>query len=135
MGSNQSTLTPNNPVGQFIREIFDPSNESVTDECTIYVLRCQGGKYYVGRTARKMSFRYKEHQMGKGSEWTKMYPPIEIYDEHTGDKWVELTTFYRIMEKFGMDNVRGATYCMIKLSDEDRVQLNNKIKGVNRFML
>ncbi len=40
----------------------------------IYVLECESGKYYVGKTDRTIGERFAEHVGGiKCSEWTKIY--------------------------------------------------------------
>ena len=44
---------------------------------TIYVLKLKGGKYYVGRTDKNAIVRFKEHQVGKGSAWTRKYKPTK----------------------------------------------------------
>ena len=45
---------------------------------TIYVLKLECGKYYIGRTNKKVIERFKEHKTGKGSAWTRKYKPIRI---------------------------------------------------------
>ena len=39
---------------------------------TIYVLKLQGGKYYLGKSDNVMK-RYQDHLNGSGSAWTKRY--------------------------------------------------------------
>ena len=43
----------------------------------IYILKCQQGKYYIGKT-HNPEFRINNHQYGNGSAWTKKYKPIQL---------------------------------------------------------
>ena len=43
----------------------------------IYILRCEGGRYYVGKSDNVMK-RYQQHLSGSGSAWTRKYKPIAI---------------------------------------------------------
>ena len=45
----------------------------------IYILRLEGGKYYVGKSDNPTK-RYQEHLNGSGSAWTKKYPPISVLE-------------------------------------------------------
>jgi predicted GIY-YIG superfamily endonuclease len=97
----------------------------------IYALKCQHGKYYVGKTKKPINVRFREHVSGTGSEWTKLHSPIEILETKPGDKWEEDTMVHRMIEKYGIDNVRGGTYCNIKLTSDQINELNTKIISVN----
>jgi predicted GIY-YIG superfamily endonuclease len=44
---------------------------------SIYILKLEENKWYVGKTYRKVKERFQEHLDGKGSSWTKKYKPIE----------------------------------------------------------
>ena len=74
----------------------------------IYVLKLIKGKYYVGKTSNPR-FRLDNHFNKNGSEWTRVYKPINIHqiipdcDDYDEDKYTIKT-----MEKYGINNVRGA---------------------------
>jgi hypothetical protein len=87
-------------------------------ECLkIYVLRCQQGKYYVGKTTN-FARRYDEHVRGLGSEWTKKYPPEDIMEVVMNiDKYDEDKYVWKYMEKYGIENVRGGSYSQINLPE------------------
>jgi len=95
----------------------------------IYILRLQGGRYYVGKSDNVMK-RYGEHLSGKGSSYTKKYKPISVekiienaspFDE---DKFTK-----EYMAKYGIDKVRGGTYVSLELDDFQKEALNNEIWG------
>lgn len=114
MGNKQSIPVPK-PV----------SNEKSTK---IYILKLQNGKYYIGKTLRKMGIRYAEHQSGRGSVWTKTYPPIsieEVYyncDAYDEDKHLKIC-----MAKYGINNCRGGSYTQLHLSESTINFLQNEI--------
>jgi hypothetical protein len=94
-------------------------------------LTLEDGKYYVGKT-ENVEQRYLNHLSGNGdgSAWTQIYKPISIkilsrkangFDE---DKYVK-----ECMAKYGIDNVRGGSYCRIKLSTTVEQYLYNEILG------
>ena len=45
----------------------------------IYVLRLENDRWYVGRTKNVLQ-RYQEHLNGLGSEWTKIFVPLELVE-------------------------------------------------------
>lgn len=95
----------------------------------IYILQLEENKYYVGKTT-KPTFRLEQHFTSNGSMWTKKYKPNKVlelipncnnYDE---DKY---TIMY--MEKYGIDNVRGGSFCEMQLSEHNKSTLNQMILG------
>lgn len=96
---------------------------------TIYVLRLENNKYYVGKTTNKTK-RIQDHFDGNGSEWTRKYQPISVLktiedcDDFDEDKWTK-----KMMAKYGIDNVRGGTYCELKLSSDIKQKLVQEISG------
>ena len=93
----------------------------------IYVLQCEEDKYYVGKTDTN-KFRIDTHFDSNGSEFTKKYKPIDIYqiipecDKYDEDKYVK-----KYMNKYGIDNVRGGTYTKIILDSETKNLLKKEI--------
>jgi predicted GIY-YIG superfamily endonuclease len=93
----------------------------------IYVLRLEGGRYYIGKTNDVMK-RYEQHLTGGGSAWTRKYKPVSLekaienvspFDE---DK---ITKEY--MSKYGIDKVRGGSYVEEELSEFHKDVLNMEI--------
>lgn len=83
----------------------------------IYLLQLEKNKYYVGKTTNP-KLRLDKHFTSNGSFWTKKYKPINILeiipncDDYDEDKFT-----IKYMEKYGINNVRGGSFCQIKLSD------------------
>jgi len=84
----------------------------------IYVLKLEHNKYYVGMT-RDPDTRLAAHFNNRGSGWTRKYKPIEVVelipycDELDEDKYV-----LKYMSKYGIENVRGGSFCQIILDAE-----------------
>ena len=97
----------------------------------IYILLLELNKYYIGKT-NNPDIRLDSHFNSYGSEWTKIYKPIKVYelisdcDSYDEDKYT-----LKYMEKEGIDNVRGGSFSQIKLSDEQIKLINQMIKGAS----
>lgn len=98
---------------------------------TIYIIRLQGGHYYVGKSDNVMQ-RYKQHLDGKGSTWTKMYRPVSV------ERTIESQTSFdednytkEYMKKYGVDKVRGGSYANIVLTDEQEATLRREFRGAD----
>ena len=97
----------------------------------IYVLKLQDNKYYVGKSDN-LQARISQHTSGIGSKWTKKHPPVDIddifsdCDDFDEDKYVKI-----YMAKYGIDNVRGGTYCQIILDNKTKKFLENEIRGMS----
>lgn len=97
----------------------------------IYILQLQDNKYYVGKT-NNPDVRLDKHFDGDGSTWTSKYPPLNIIDVISNcDDYDENKYTIMYMEKHGIDNVRGGSFCQVNLSKENIATLNKMIKGSN----
>jgi hypothetical protein len=96
---------------------------------SIYILKLANSKYYVGKTTN-INTRISAHLLGNGSEWTKLHKPIEVdkiiydCDHFDEDKW---TLIY--MNKHGIENVRGGSFCKIFLDRNTQHVISNMITG------
>ena len=97
----------------------------------IYILQLENNKYYVGKT-NNPSFRLFDHFVSNGSLWTKKYKPISVLellpdcDNYDEDKYT-----IKYMELYGINNVRGGSFCEIKLSDSNVNTLKQIITSIN----
>ena len=86
----------------------------------IYILQLEKGKYYV----------IEKHFHREGSSWTKKYKPLSVVEMIPNcDSYDEDKHTIRYMEKYGIQNVRGGSFCQINLSDVNLSTLHQMING------
>jgi len=101
----------------------------------IYVLALNNGKYYVGKSD-DVNRRLRVHQSGNGSVWTRIHKPIKILQiKKNAGKFDEDSTTLELMEKYGIQNVRGGTYSNLNLEDYQIEEINEKISHSNDLCL
>lgn len=89
---------------------------------TLYILKCEYSKYYVGTTTN-LDRRIAEHFNGSGSAWTSKYKPLQtIFTQAMHGIHDENNTTKNYMKKYGIDNVRGGAYANVVLS-EDQIKV------------
>ena len=95
----------------------------------IYILELENKKYYIGKTSNP-NFRLKQHFNSFGSYWTRKYKPLKIIktipdcDDFDEDKYT-----IKYMSTYGLQNVRGGTFCQLVLSKENINIINKMING------
>jgi predicted GIY-YIG superfamily endonuclease len=96
---------------------------------TLYILECEDDKWYVGKT-NDVARRFKQHQDGKGSAWTKEYKPIRIAEtRQIVSSHDETNVTKDLMKKYGVDNVRGGAYAQVKLSEDVASLIKHELKA------
>ena len=96
---------------------------------SVYILRLLSGKFYIGKSKKPFE-RIKQHFNYKGSKWTQKYQPIEVMyiinncDGFDEDKYTKI-----FMNKYGIDNVRGGSFCTMELKKEEKKFLERSIRG------
>ncbi len=121
---NELTL---NKMIEIIKEKYSDVKSS---QIVIYVLELTNGKYYVGKT-NNISRRLSDHKNHLGSSWTKKYHPINV--EHiypNSDDFDEDKITLQMMDKYGVDNVRGASYVSIELSQKQKDDIKERLNNV-----
>ena len=96
----------------------------------IYVLELENNRYYVGKT-NYPEFRIDQHFESNACAWTTKYKPLNkdpliipncvALDE---DKYTK-----QYMDKYGIDNVRGGTYCQLELPEESVNAIEKELNG------
>jgi predicted GIY-YIG superfamily endonuclease len=92
----------------------------------IYILRLEGGMFYVGKTINPTK-RYAEHRAGKGSAWTKKYPPIDFVKViPNSSPFEENKQVMELMYTHGRSKVRGGLYKDVVLTTEQELSLDRE---------
>ena len=98
----------------------------------LYILKLINNKYYIGTTNKDVIERLQEHINNKGSQWTKKHKVLKLEksitncDKYDEDKWTKI-----YMDKYGIENVRGGSYCEIKLNMESVNTIAREISHAN----
>ena len=93
----------------------------------IYVLECEGGNVYVGKTTKGQK-RLKQHIDGRGAEWTKMHKPKRVMQYYTNATDAdERKVTDKMIKKYGARKVRGAGLTKRKMTKKEIDNLNKKV--------
>ena len=98
----------------------------------VYVLECEEGKYYVGKTqSGSVESEFYRHQTRRGPKWTSRYKPISVLiDDIDGNPVCDYdTTLWTLgmMRRKGINNVRGGPYRQMEFSPRKRDEIQRKI--------
>lgn len=86
---------------------------------TIYIIECDKGKYYVGKSVNVDS-RIIDHFSSNGAEWTKLYTPLRIINKYDNcDDFDEDKYTIKTMAEYGIENVRGCSFVQTQLSESE----------------
>lgn len=95
----------------------------------IYILELENKKYYVGKTTNP-DFRLEQHFNSSGSQWTKKYKPKKVLELLPNcDNFDEDKYTLKFMEKYGINNVRGGSFCELKLNKDNLQTIKKMIHG------
>ena len=95
----------------------------------IYVLKLKNNKYYIGKTTNP-KIRLDTHFDSNGSKWTQKYTPLNIQEiipdceDFDEDKYT-----LKYMNKYGIDNVRGGSFCELRLTNKSKEMINKMINS------
>lgn len=98
---------------------------------TIYVLLLENDKYYIGKT-KNINFRLDNHFNSIGSSWTLKYKPLKIVEKIDNcEDFDEDKYTLKYMNKYGINNVRGGSFCQLVLSDSTYKTLTKMLNNNN----
>ncbi len=98
----------------------------------VYALKLQGNRFYVGKTKAPHRRIVEEHIKGKSNAWVKTYPPVEVVELFSeSNKFDELFLTLKYMDKYGLENVRGAAFVSFVLDNNTKVVLRHMLRGSN----
>ena len=99
---------------------------------TIYVLKLERGKYYVGLTKNDFQ-RLDQHRDGYGAAWTKKYEPLSIVSVQSGLRAsAENRITLETMKKYGVRNVRGGDWCKVRMTKREITDLEKKVRSLKK---
>lgn len=102
--------------------------QSNTGGCSIYILKLKGSKYYVGKTSN-VEKRIRQHARGAGSSWTRKHPFEKLLRVfHNCDSYDEDKYTLKLIDRFGVENVRGGSYVSINLSQQEIESITRRIR-------
>ena len=105
-----------------------------------YILKLKRGKWYVGYTTKGVE-RIQDHIDENGAKWTKKYAPVKPIPwsqtppgktKATPDNKVdndEDKLTLKLMKEHGIKNVRGGSWCMVKMRQKTKRELEGLIEG------
>ena len=97
----------------------------------IYILELEKGKYYVGKS-NQLKNRITDHFGSYGSAWTEKYKPVKVIETiNNCDKFDEDKYTLKYMEKYGVHNVRGGSFCEFKLDNDNLKTINKMLDGAS----
>ena len=112
----------------------------------IYTLKLRDGCYYVGKVLNERGVlrRYMQHRGERvgghlGACWTRLPPPLgtTVADmEYSAPQEIrssldELFVTLEMMEKYGIDKVRGSIYSQVVLPPRVRAHIVTELRGAN----
>lgn len=116
------------PLEQYNEHTYSPAVKRESAE-HIYILRCRGGKFYVGKT-RNPQFRLQDHESGKGSAWTRKYPPESVENLFISSSALDENKHtLEFMALYGIDNVRGGPWTQVNLPDDQRQSIEHQLRS------
>jgi hypothetical protein len=99
------------------------------DMVYIYILLLENNKYYIGKTNNPKK-RLLEHTNSEGASWTKIYKPVKILNVISDcSNFDEDRYTLEYMSLYGIDNVRGGSFCSVFLSIDVKIVIQRMIYG------
>lgn len=111
-----TTASPTNSTHPLSPEKSGSNGSAATAEYSLFVLRLEGDKYFVGYSNNPET-RIRRHFAGKAAEWTALHKPLEtittrplgFISESAAAQAADIATV-ALMRKAGWRNVRGGPW-------------------------
>jgi hypothetical protein len=96
----------------------------------VYVLRLQGGRFYVGASS-DIEARIATHRAGRGSAFTRVFPVVAEEEPATRamedyESWERAETLWRV-RAHGSALVRGWMWTTVRLSGASRAEITRQL--------
>jgi predicted GIY-YIG superfamily endonuclease len=101
----------------------------------VYALQLKDGKYYIGKTEYSCIYFDKICNNIK-SKWIQLYKPLKLFmlipfcNDYDEDKYVKI-----FMKKYGINNVRGGSFCSVYLTDLTITKLEKILNDENKCFI
>jgi predicted GIY-YIG superfamily endonuclease len=97
----------------------------------VYILKLEEDKYYIGKTTNP-DVRIRDHFNSRGAKWTQKYKPVETMEIIPDcDDYDENKHTFKMMKIYGIENVRGGSFCQVVLSQHNINTLNQILFDVS----
>jgi hypothetical protein len=94
----------------------------------IYILQLEHDCWYVGRSTGDIQDSIEAHMKGRGCTWTKLHRPIQVHEIfHDMNPFDEDKCTKQYMALYGMDKVRGGTYSLPVLSQQQKTMIQKEL--------
>ena len=105
----------------------------------VYTMELEGGNWYVGSTESPPE-RLAQHRDGKGAAWTSMHVPVGGFAtlelvEGEEARLKEDLEVKKLMQKHGIERVRGGSYSSTVLSVESVKALERELRHADDVCL
>ena len=105
-------------------------NSSSQDLYFVYVLKLENNKYYVGKT-KNLQKRLESHRQGT-TVFTRKYNSVKLIEcIRTNMKYMENNLYFKYVEKYGIDNVRGDIFSRETLAPIDIYYIKKIMRNEN----
>lgn len=103
--------------------MYDVSSKNVSNTTWLYFIECRGSRIYTGITD-DIDRRWKQHQQGRGSLFTKLNPPVRILGKIAFQTRAAAAQEERRLKRLEPVERRAEINRMLGLREDEAVQLN-----------
>lgn len=104
----------------------------------VYAIPLERGNVYVGITQFPV-YRLYQHRTGQGAVWTRLYRPVRGYSmlrlipKHVSPGVYEDMYVKLLMQKYGIQAVRGGTYSSVHLESAQVSSIRSELQHATRY--